>query len=889
MTDPRGDLRPAPGGGSPLHPESESITPAVIVLVLDSAGVIRSISDSIVPVAGYSTGELVGRPGADLIHPQDRAVWTAELAVRPAQRRSIGRECRLRHRDGEWIPIEIAGVTPLRDPALPAVVITLLDRSATRASADRWQWLRLAIEQSPAAVLITDLQGRIQYVNRRFTEMSGYLLHEVLGQTPRLLKSGLTPPTAYAELWTTIAAGGTWRGELCNRRKDGELYWHSSSISPMRDAAGRVTGFVGVQEDVTDRRRTQEALVASERRYRRIVDTAAEGIWQVDAEHRTTFVSQSLAAMLGYSVEEMLGRPVYDFTDDEGRVIAEASRDRRRRGIRERLDFKLQRRDGSALWALMSTGPILDEQGRYTGALAMVTDMTARRDAEEALRRSEAWFRALIEGAQDLISVLDVDGTIRYASPSFERGLGYRSSELEGRLAFDFVHPEDLERVIRVFGKGVQEPGAVRTLQYRFRHANGTWRQIEGLGRNLFNDPVVHGAVVSGRDVTERATLEAQLRQAQKMEAVGRLVGGVAHDFNNILTVILGAGEAMRQDLGADHPSQEDLLEIQKAGGRAAALTRQLLAFSRQQILMPRVLDLNDLVRNMQGMLVRLLGEDIDLQIRVAPAPLAVTADPGQLEQVLLNLAVNSRDAMPDGGRLLIETAAADVDNAFVEGHEPMRPGPHALLVVSDTGVGMSRETQARAFEPFFTTKEPGKGTGLGLATVYGIVKQSEGFIWLYSEPRHGTTFKVYLPRVRESPGGVDRPPSEPERLGGSETVLVVEDNPAVRLLATRALRRHGYGVLEASGADALDTARREDLRIDLLLTDVVMSGISGPDLATLVRAIRPGLPVLYMSGYADALRRTQVAQAGRAFLPKPFTITDLARKVREVLDHPGP
>ncbi len=762
-------------------------------------------------------------------------------------------------------------------------------KAGTRTSgADAAEQLRrfsLALEQSPAAVIITDLEGRIEYVNERFTEMTGYLPEEVLGQSPRVLKSGLTPPATYERLWATIRAGNVWRGELCNRRKHGELYWHSASISPVRDAAGKVSGFVAVQEDITEQRRLLVDLAASEREYRRIVETATEGIWGVDAEHRTTFVNERLATLLGYTTAEMIGRSVFDFTDEEGRAIAETSWARRRRGIREQIDFKLLRRDGSTCWVQMSTGPVLGDEGQYVGALAMVTDLTGRREAEEALRKSEAWFRTLIEGAHDLIAVVGPDGALRYASPSFERILGYRPSDLVGQLAAELVHPDDLEMVVRVFRERAREPGTVRALQCRIRHQDGTWRLIDGIGRNLCDDPVVGGSVLNGRDVTERVALEGQYRHAQKMEAVGRLVGGVAHDFNNILAVVLACSDMVHEDLAPEHPCQGDVLEIRQAGERAAALTRQLLAVTRQQNLVPRVVDLNELVRNMESMLRRLLGEDISLATQPVQAPVTIRADSGQLEQVLLNLAVNARDAMPNGGRLLIETALVDLDAEYAGRHGPMRPGRHVMLAVTDTGVGMSRETQAHVFEPFFTTKEPGKGTGLGLSTVYGIVKQSEGFVWLYSEPGLGTTFKIYFPHVDRAvdPAGPAARAAELQR--GNETVLIAEDNIAVRQSARRALERCGYTILEANGQDALDLMRRYEGPIHLLLTDVVMPDMTGPQLAQALRALKPDLHVLYMSGYTDAMLRSTLVQAGGAYLQKPFTIAELSLKVRETLD----
>jgi len=398
----------------------------------------------------------------------------------------------------------------------------------------------------------------------------------------------------------------------------------------------------------------------------------------------------------------------------------------------------------------------------------------------------------------------------------------------------------------------------------------------------------VKGVVINARDVTERRVLERQFLQVQKMEAVGRLAGGVAHDFNNLLTAILGYADLLLDGLPTLSPLRPDLEEIRKAANRAGALTRQLLAFSRKQVLEMRVLDLNELVADMDKMLRRLLGEDIDVLTKLDPALGAVRADAGQLEQVIVNLAVNARDAMPDGGRLTIETRNTELDDSYVREHVPVQPGRYVMLAVSDTGTGMSAETMSHVFEPFFTTKEPGKGTGLGLATVYGIVKQSGGYVWCYSERGEGggTTFKVYLPRV-DAP--VDQLPARVPlpRTPGSETILLVEDEASLRALTRRLLERHGYMVLEAGSADAALALAREHVGpIHLLLADVVLPGASGPTLADELLSRCADLKVLFMSGYTeDAIVHRGVLAPNTAFINKPFSAEGLAAKVREVLD----
>ncbi len=380
---------------------------------------------------------------------------------------------------------------------------------------------------------------------------------------------------------------------------------------------------------------------------------------------------------------------------------------------------------------------------------------------------------------------------------------------------------------------------------------------------------------------------EERLRQAQKMEAVGRLAGGVAHDFNNLLTVITSYSALLLEDLAADDPKRDDVDQIRKAAEGAAALTRQLLAFSRQQVLQPKALDLKATVAGTDKLLKRLIGEDIQLTSVLAPDLGVVKADPGQIEQIIINLAVNARDAMPTGGRLTIEAANVDMDEAYVRGHAPASPGRYVMLAISDTGIGMDEQTKARIFEPFFTTKEVGKGTGLGLATVYGIVKQSGGFIWVYSEPGHGTSFKVYFPRVDEpaEPTAASTAGTEPR--GGTETVLVVEDAASVRMVTRQVLERFGYAILEApNGETALRLAAKHHGPIHLLLTDVIMPGLSGRQLAEQLAQLRPDMKVLYASGYADqAIVHHGILDSDIAYLQKPFTPETLARRVRQVLD----
>jgi signal transduction histidine kinase/CheY-like chemotaxis protein len=449
------------------------------------------------------------------------------------------------------------------------------------------------------------------------------------------------------------------------------------------------------------------------------------------------------------------------------------------------------------------------------------------------------------------------------------------------------VHPDDAAVAERFLEELVRTPGAGRPFTLRIRHKNGSWRVLDSYNRNLLHVPAVAALVVNARDVTEQRRLEEQFQQSQKLESIGRLAGGVAHDFNNILTVILSCAEQLEGDAVAGSASPEDVRELRSAADRARDLTRQLLAFARRQVIAPVVLDANALLRDSQKLLARVLGEDVDLQVELAPDLWAIRCDPAQLEQVVLNLAVNARDAMPRGGKLTIETANVVLDEGYARERSQVVPGPHVMIAVSDSGEGMTDEARAHVFEPFFTTKPPGQGTGLGLATVYGIVRQSGGHVWVYSERGRGTTFKLYFPRTDGTPERRAEPPRAAVQPGGEETVLVVEDDAAVREVTVRALRAGGYRVLEAPGGDAaLALAATARPPVRLLVTDVVMPGMSGRQVAEALQARVPGLRVLFVSGYTqNTIVHHGVLDSGIEFLSKPFTPAALLARVRQVLD----
>ena len=688
-----------------------------------------------------------------------------------------------------------------------------------------------------------------------------------------------------------------------------------------------------LKQQIDERKQAEEALTREHNLLRTILDTALDFIYVKDTEGRFLIINPAHVRSLGKSAaDDIIGKTGTEIYPPE--VAARFGADDRAviqtgRPLIDKDEMRLNQA-GEPIWLRTTKVPLRDTEGTIVGIVGITRDITERRQAEEALqkahdelerrvaertaelraandmlrqeiaerqqaeealRESEERYRGIFEAAPTSIILVDREGQIVDVNP-------YHVAEVsKGRVTReDFLRKEIMTRPSVVNAglsetyKKVLEGQPVNLNEVYFPTTTGATDAFFNIkGVPLVKDGQVIGAVMMHEDITEHKKLEAQLLQSQKMEAVGSLAGGIAHDFNNILTVINGYSELLLQRHLDDHdPQRKDVEQIKKAALRAASLTRQLLAFSRKQIFQSQVLNLNTIVVDTDNMLRRLIGENIEMITDLDPGLGSVKVDPGQIEQVIMNLAINARDAMPQGGKLFIKTVNTELDQAYARQDATVQPGPYILLTLSDTGGGMDAETQARIFEPFFTTKEQGKGTGLGLATVYGIIKQSEGHIRVYSEPGQGTTFKIYLPEV-ERAADVAKPRAAPVELSpGSETILLVEDESMVRNLACRILQRNGYTVLEAQeGSDALRQGIEHKGPIHLLLTDVVMpGGMSGPDLAERLVPLHPTLKVLYMSGYTDdAITHHGVLEPGTAFLEKPFTPTILASKVRQILD----
>ncbi len=751
--------------------------------------------------------------------------------------------------------------------------------------------LRRVFDHVPEAILVHDLDGQVIDANEGMLSLYGIARSE-LGSLSiiRDLSAPSNPLEAVPAIWQRVVEGEPATFEWVACRPGDQRSFPAEVFLSRMELAGRAV-IVATIRDITTRRAAEAEL----RRYADIARHAQVGVAVLSAkEDRLTLVNPAFAAMHGYTAEEMPGLPIEDVcAPDRWTALNQQLNEADRRGHRVFESIHVTR-DGRRFPTLVDLTAVRDAAGRPVEYTVYVQDVTELKQAEEALRESESKYRALVEHTGDLIGRFDREGRYLYASPAFaeltahppEERLGHRERDLGLSPAICDQFEDCLATVFRSAQPVAMEyethgPAGPRTFDVRF------YPECDRAGQ-------VATVLASARDITalreadrERQRLTADLQQASKLEAIGQLAGGVAHDFNNLLTTILGLGTMLAETLPEGSPEAEDIEAICQAAERAADLTRQLLAFSRRQAIEPRIIQPNRIVEGLHKMLGRLIKESIDLRIELDPDAGYVLADAGQLEQAVVNLVVNSNQAMPNGGSLTIRTGAVEVVTGL-PGLEMLAPGTYSTITVADTGCGMDNETRARAFEPFFTTKGVGQGTGLGLATVYGIAHQNGGHVTCQSVLGEGTAMCVYLPEaapVEAAATAGDEPPVR--ATGGRETVLVVEDEPAVRQIAERALRRQGYRVLVADEpASALACWDNGNTPIDLLLTDVVMPGMNGRELADQMRAEQPDLAVLFMSGYAESvMAREGVLPSGLEFLHKPFTSKALLLKVREVLD----
>ena len=772
-----------------------------------------------------------------------------------------------------WLDVTLA---PLRGPGTFPEDVMGIARDVT-ATHDADELYQTIIRSALDGFRLTDIEGRLLDVNDAYVEMSGYSRSELLTMRVSELEvgeSGERIPLRSPD----IVESGRNRHESKLRRKDGSFLSVDVAAHALPTRGGKVVAFL---RGISASKEADTALRASETRYRRLFESAKDGILIVDVEDgRVVDVNPFLTDLLGYSYADVLGKTLWDLGPFQNIIASQEAFSQLLERKYIRFDnMPLETCDGRRL-AVEFVSNVYEVEGTSV-VQCNIRDITERnRAATEHARLVLA-----IEQTSDMIVVTDAQARIQYVNPAFEAITGYQRADIIG------VNP-------RILNNGVLEErfyedlwGTIssgKTWSGRFvnKKRDGTLFTSDATVSPVRDKSgVIQSYVSVARDTTQELSLEQQLFGAQKMESIGRLAGGVAHDFNNLLCVILSYARFAMEAAGDNTPLMEDLEEIMKASERAAALTRQLLAFSRKQLLQPLVLDLNEIALGVEKMLRRIVGEDVDLVIALAPKLGMVMADPNQIEQVLMNLAVNARDAMPEGGKLTIGTANVELDAEYCAQHPEVAPGSYVAVSVSDSGVGMNQHTAAQIFDPFFTTKTRDKGTGLGLSTAYGIIKQSGGSISVYSEPGHGTTFKVYLPRERSATEAASTPPQPLRPVYGAEVILVVEDEQAIRKVITRFLVASGYKVLTAaSGSLALEIAAQH--RVDLVLTDVIMPGMNGRMLARALSRAQPAVKVLYMSGYTDdAIAHHGVLDAGTHFIGKPFTPGDLTRKVRDLLD----
>jgi len=620
---------------------------------------------------------------------------------------------------------------------------------------------------------------------------------------------------------------------------------------------------------------------------RGITEGTTDGVFVKDLQGRYLMINSAGAAFAGRSADEIVGKTDLDlFSADTAEVVRQKDRQVLTQGVTQTFE-ESGTSNGVCRVYLSTKGPYRDAHGEIIGLLGVARDITERKHAEEEMRQSQQKLRIHFEHTPLAVVEWDLDFRVAAWNPSAERIFGYSRLEALGQHARFIVPPQYREHVNHTWEALLKQAGGTRSTN------DNVTKDGRSISCEWYNTPLVDesgrvlGVASLVQDVTERVALEERLRQSQKMEAVGRLAGGVAHDFNNLLTVILGYSQILADGLPEGSRLADNTAQIKSAADRAAGITRQLLAFSRKSVLSPRVINLNDVVLNLDSLLRRLIGDDIEVRTVPANNLGSVKADPSQIEQVLMNLALNARDAMPRGGTVTLETGNVTLDGTYARDHQSVESGRYVMLAVSDTGEGMGPETQARIFEPFYTTKEVGKGTGLGLSMVYGIVKQSGGYIWVYSEPDRGTTFKIYLPRVDQPAELVGGDTRTPKVQRGTETILLVEDDEQLRALTSSVLGHCGYNVLVASTPeDGLAICKSTSHDIRLLVTDVVMPRMNGRQLAEQAQQIRPGIRVLYISGYTnDAIAHYGVLDPGLWFLPKPYALSSLIAKVREVLD----
>jgi len=946
----------------PKSAEMASIRLAGIVEFSDDAiiskdlnSIITSWNKSAERIFGYTASEMIGTSIMRLI-PADRQDDENQILTKIRRGESVEHfETRRQTKDGRLIDVSVTA-SPIKDDSGKTVGVSKVARDITdrKKAEELLRLLESAVQQSKESILITDAEldlpgPKIIFVNPAFTRMTGYTAEEAIGKTPRILQGPRTDKAVLSRLRQNLERGEAFEGEAVNYRKDGKEFDLKWQIAPLHDAGGKITHFVATQHDITGRKQVENALRASEERMRLATEATAVGIWEWNITTNQVRWDAQMFRIYGLAPTK---DGLVEYSIWSGSVLPEDLREQeellqdtvRRCGHGSR-EFRIRRPDDRECRYIQSVETVrTNAQGQPEWVVGTNRDITKRKRAERRLSTQSAISRVLADSSSlneatpkiiqaicesegwDFGAIWEADNKsnlLRCLETWHRPELA--AEELNARTrALTFVLNTGLPGRVWASGKPLLIPniadddnypralfaakiGLQSALAFPIALEGEVIGVIDFLGREIHttDEEMLEMLLGIGRQIGlffKRKKLEEQFRQLQKMEGIGQLASGVAHDFNNILAVIQMQADLLVAEGGLSLTQSEFIVEMSTSIQRAAALTHQLLLFSRKEILQPRDLDLNESINEMTKMLRRTLGENMQLQFKFAMQPLFIHADPSMIDQVLMNLAVNARDAMPKGGQLIIETSIVEFDEAAASHSAQIQPGKFVCLSVSDTGCGIPPEILPKIFEPFFTTKDVGKGTGLGLATVFGIVQQHKGWINVYSEVGHGTTFRIYLPRLAKTSGQKFVQPAMDLTRGGNETILLVEDDPKLRASVRKILSRIGYNVLEASdGASALDVWKkhRDGIHlaqkvwnqkrdeIHLLLTDMVMpGGMTGKDLADRLLKENPKLKVIYTSGYsAEVAGRDFPLEEGVNFLTKPFQALKLAQTIREKLD----
>ena len=760
-------------------------------------------------------------------------------------------------------------------------------RKAEDALQESEQKYRLLADNSIDVIWQMDLKFRFIYVSPSVLQITGYSREEFIGTRLHQHTSGKEfkklVQLALSEL-KNYRRGRHVIFETQLFKKDGKEFPVEISAKVLVNEKGKPVGYQGSVRDTTRRKEIENENLKQAEFLDRLIETIPLPLFYKNKEGQYLGFNKAFEQLIGKSRESMVGKTVFDLGyGDLARIYHKMDTELLKHPGRQTYEGVLKNSKGKLRNMIFDKATFNDHRGKVAGLIGIITDITERKKTEEQMRK----LTSAVEQSPSSVVITDLEGNIEYINPKFTEITGYTSEETLGKnprfLKSGETPPFEYQNMWRTISSGKEWRG-------RFHNRKKTgelfWESATISPIKDSQGKITHYIGIK-EDITEKIKLEEQFQQSQKMEAIGRLAGGVAHDFNNLLTVIRGYSDLMIKGLKPDNRFFKHANQIHEAALRASSLTDQLLAFSRKQVIEPRILNLNESVKQTEKMLHRLIGEDIHLTVILDPELGNVRVDPGQIVQILLNLAVNSRDAMPRGGKLIIETRNTILDEHYTQTHLPVIPGRYIMLAVSDTGEGMDQETQSHIFEPFYTTKEKGRGTGLGLSTVYGIIKQNNGYVWVYSEPGRGTTFKIYFPLIEKTKKQKSAGQKSIRTLKGTETLLIVEDDDTVRAVTKISLESFGYKVIEAAdGESALKLLKENIDQIDLAITDVIMPHIGGSELAGKLKGIKAEIKILFVSGYTDdTISHHGILRNGVNYLQKPFTSDRLAAKVREILD----